>query len=87
MSTGNEQEKSNTSSEIALMRQAMTQMVEGQKELKELLYEQIKDHEGRLRALERTTTELSARLTMWQIIQTTFTTVASAIATILGRMP
>lgn len=44
------------------------------------------DHEGRLRELERTTGQLSARLAMTQIVQTTFTTIASAIAAVVGAV-
>ena len=44
----------------------------------------ISDHETRLRNLEKNTTEISTRLAVSQIIQTTFATVASAVAAIIG---
>lgn len=43
------------------------------------------DHETRLRDLERSTTEISARLTMLTMIQSAFTAVASGVAALIGR--
>ncbi len=82
-----EQAKSSTSTEIALLRQSMIQVLQGQSEIKDLFERQFQDHETRLRALEKTNTELSARLTLWQILQTSLTAVVGTISTILGRLP
>lgn len=46
----------------------------------------LSDHEDRIRALERSNTELSARLALSQILQATFTTIGSAVAAVLGRL-
>lgn len=43
------------------------------------------DHENRLRFLEKTTTELSSRTTVLNLIQAAFTTIASAAAVVLGK--
>lgn len=48
------------------------------------LDEQIKDHEKRLRQLEDGMLRISERMTAWQFVQGTFTTVASVIAGWLG---
>ncbi len=49
------------------------------------LDEQLKDHENRLRALERQQAELEAKFTGWQALQATFTAVAASIAGLFGR--
>ena len=43
------------------------------------------DHETRLRSLEKSSTEISARMTMTTIIQGSFTSVASFLAWLVGR--
>ena len=52
----------------------------------EELKKNIGDHETRLRSLETSNTNLTARLAMSQIIQTTFTTIASAVAAVIGAL-
>ena len=47
---------------------------------------QAEDHEKRLRGLEDKQTELSARVTMSQILQTTFAMLSSAIAAVIGAV-
>jgi hypothetical protein len=46
----------------------------------------LADHEGRIRSLEKNTTELSARTTLLAMIQSAFTAVSSSIAALLGRI-
>lgn len=45
----------------------------------------IQDHEARIRSLERNVTEISARNTMMQLIQGTFTAIASSVAALIGK--
>lgn len=47
----------------------------------------LQDHEARLRALEKSTTEINAKMTMQNIIQSSFTAIASTIAAVVGRNP
>lgn len=47
----------------------------------------VNDHEHRLRLQEERVTRISERLNLWQGAQAIFTTVASIIATLLGRSP
>ena len=48
------------------------------------IHAELTDHENRIRDLERDTTAISARLTLSQIIQTTFAAVAAALAGAVG---
>jgi uncharacterized protein involved in exopolysaccharide biosynthesis len=50
------------------------------------LNKQLDDHEIRLRSLEREVAEITARVTLLGILESTFTVVASGIAAIVGRM-
>ena len=43
------------------------------------------DHETRLRELETSATQLRERMTLWQMGQAAFTTIAASIAALLGR--
>ena len=45
------------------------------------------DHETRLRSLETGLTKYSERLTLWQIFQTTLTTIMTGAAAWAGRQP
>lgn len=45
----------------------------------------LQDHEQRLRALEKSNTEISAKMTMANIVQSTFTAIASTVAAMVGR--
>ena len=47
---------------------------------------QLEDHESRLRKVESNQTELSARVTMSQILQTTFATIVASIAAVVGAI-
>ncbi len=46
----------------------------------------VDDHEGRLRKVEQSSTTLNERMTNWQFVQGTYTTVMAAGATILGAI-
>jgi len=45
------------------------------------------DHETRLRDLETATTQLRERMTLWQLGQAAFATIAATVAAIVGRRP
>jgi len=45
------------------------------------------DHEDRLRVIEGKLSTLGERLTLWQIFQTSLTTIASGAAVFFGRQP
>lgn len=44
-----------------------------------------KDHEDRIRVVEKAQTELAARTTTLNLIQAAFTTIASTVAVVLGK--
>jgi hypothetical protein len=45
------------------------------------------DHEKRLREIEENVTRLSERLTIWQVGQAAYSSIAAVIAGFFGRMP
>lgn len=47
--------------------------------------EMLKDHEARIRLLEKGHAEITARQTMLTLIQGAFTAIAATVATALGR--
>jgi len=55
------------------------------KSLTDAVEKQNEDHEARIRLLEGTVGRLSERLTIWQIGQSLWTTVASVIAAVVGK--
>lgn len=46
----------------------------------------VSDHERRLRELEEASARLQERMTLWQLAQAGYSTVAAAIAAAIGRM-
>ena len=47
----------------------------------------IKDHEGRVRTLEDAQARMSERISLWQTGQAVYTTIASIVASVVGRTP
>ena len=54
--------------------------------LAEAIGESHLDHEGRIRSLEATSIQVKERLSIWQLAQVGYTTVASAIAAAISFM-
>lgn len=50
-----------------------------------LLSSQFIDHESRIRVVERDTIQLKERMPVWQIAQASWTSIAAAVAALLGR--
>lgn len=83
------------SAQLLLLGQKLDSAISRLDALLETADTKLQDHENRLRKLEndvipemrRVESDLSARLAMWQILQTTFTTVVGAIASVIGRQP
>lgn len=66
--------------QIALIAQKIEAILSGQNRIEQM----FNDHEQRLRNLEKTTTEISARLTLSNMLQATFATISASVAAVIG---
>jgi hypothetical protein len=80
-----EQNLATLQTQLALLLQKVDSLTQTEAQNHMEIKSMLTDHETRIRQLEKTSTEINAKMTMQNIIQSSFTAIASTLAAVVGK--